>query len=1140
MKKKNRINRKHIRAHAAVILSLFMILSLVGSGILYPGAGMNSAFTYAASQTSGDYEYTVSGGTVTLTAYNGKDAVPKIPTSIGGNKVTAIGRECFRGNAKITKINVPEGITSIGDYAFEACSSATSLTLPSTLKTIGKAAFSGDAQIEKIVIPGSVSKIGDGAFLYCRNAQSITGGEGLTELGQFVFAGCEFASKVDLSKASQLKALPDRSFCNCMSLFDVKLPDSIETVGKRAFSYCSALGNLEFGPNVKTVGDYAFEKCSGLTELSFEGGEGLKIGNHEFHANDGAVQVHLILPNNTVITDTTFSGTKLGGVYVSGDGILKSESGKVRLIENGQIYEDGGTVLVNALPEKYDSKTEKWIPVTETVSDESKSYTRYTVDSKVRRIAGGAFDETSFGVVVLPKDIETLDEKAFYGAEIKAISINGDSSKFVVKDGMLYEKAEADGNGGLGATLGTARNPAVTESPSDADKTVSSDPDNTASTDDSNTGATDADNTTSTDDDSTTATDSDSTGVPETDNAGATDADNTAATDTDSAAAEDSNADVTAGNGEEASANEDTAGKETVEEGTGNDAAPPKLLLGAAGAGYKYRLLRFFKYKEEDNKLVRITEEAEGVPDDGPTQKFNMPSDVVSIAPYAFSNAGVHIDVASALSTITFESNSFTNSGICDPRIEDDDAQYYGSIINYDAIKDTIDIKQNAFEGYATYFPYEDEEADPDSQIPDELTGDDTEESDRDFNDRFARRDDIQTDGEEYPEMPGGDGSYQEPDSTVKYTSVSGNASLYSDRKYSGYQVIPNSGFPAWSDKYIDYNKDDIKFSQYNMPYTMLYKGEAHYRSMVCVLNHDQYKTDYSIRNVGDDFAPMYLTMDHALEAEIQRGGVPDDIVLYSGITVERMADIAGTDKSSEEPPSLDQLKNAIGKEFTDPAFMSTTTNPSVAASFSSHSNTMIVIYASSEALSKLGAVVIDSFSGWGAGEYEILLNLGARFKVLDVGTMEVGNGGDMQYERQYIRLQLLVDDEFSSVTYDLNGGSYNGSTENIVEKQKTGEVINIHDAPEREGYTFSYWKGSEYNPGDTYVMNGNHKLTAVWVADKDSNAADSSDDASGDENNGGRKSVRTGDDSNLAGWLILMLIAAVCECGIVYARRRR
>ena len=895
-----------IRKHVARILSILMILSLLSGGIALTGAGGESAYSYAAGQTQGDFEYTVDGGSVTLTAYNGNDAEPAIPSSIDGLKVTAIGPECFRGNAKITTIKVPEGVTEIGDYAFEVCSGATSLTLPSTLETIGKGAFSGDAQIEEIVIPDKVRKIDDGAFLYCSKVSSLKAGKGLTELGQFVFAGCGMMGTADLSE-SKIEALPDRTFCNCESLRNVELPDSIETVGKRAFSRCSVLSKLEFGPNVKTVGDYVFERSSCLEDVSFEGSTGMKLGSNEFHNTDKTVPIHLRLPDNTVIADTSFSGAALGGIYVSGEGRLKSASGENLLIRNDQIYGDNGAALVIALPEKYDSGKDEWVVVSETVPDGSKSYTRYTVDPEVRRIAAGAFGGASFGVVVLPAGIETLDDKAFFGAEIKAVSISGDSSRYIVSDGILCEKAEAAEN------------------------------------------------------------------------------------------------------------SED-----------------------------KYRLLRFFPYKVENDALVRTTikNPDADTEDSGPARQFELPDNIVSIAPYAFSNAGVHIEIADTSSLSKFEDYSFTKSGIRDPRVEEG-YSFYGTIKVSEAILGNISIADTAFDDYDSYFPYDpDEEDDSDSQTIDDLIGDDTDE--QDFNDRFARiRDDIRTDGEEGTPMPDGDDSSGEPDAAVRFTSESGNKSLYSDSKYSGYQVIPNSGFPAWSQKYLDYNKADIEFSQETMPYTMLYKGEAHYRSMVCVLNHDQYKTDYSIKNVGDDFAPMYLMMDHGLEAELQRGRVPDDIVLYSGITVERMADIAGiTDKTVT--PTKEQLINAIGREFTDPAFMSTTTNPRIAASFSSHSNTMIVIYASAEALSNLGAVVIDGFSGWGAGEYEILLNLGVKFKVLDVGTLEVDAGEDITEERTYIRLQMM----------DPKGGN----NEEVKPAAAEPEVPVIHTAAKSGKKMRVYW----------------------------------------------------------------------------------
>ena len=391
-----------INVHIARVLSILMILSLLTGGFALTGAGPDSAYSYAAAQAESDYEYTVSGGSVTLTSYKGTDAEPVIPASIGGRKVTAIGKECFRGNAKIKKIVVPEGITAIGDYAFEACSSASELVLPSTLKTIGKAAFSGDGQLKELVIPNSVQRIDDGAFLYCINLDSVTGGAGLTEIGEFVFAGCTEMAKADLSRA-QLTVLPDRTFCNCESLFEVKLPDSIETVGKRAFYNCRTVETIVFSGDVKTVADYAFENCSNLKEVSLGTYSGLKLGDYLFTDRFGSSPIHLRLPDNTEITDKTLYNASLGGIYVGGDGHLKSASGSELTIIDGQIYEENGTVLVNAFPEKIDNGS--WVPVIETVSDGTHSFTRYTVPDSVRVIASGAFGGTKFGNVVIPASV---------------------------------------------------------------------------------------------------------------------------------------------------------------------------------------------------------------------------------------------------------------------------------------------------------------------------------------------------------------------------------------------------------------------------------------------------------------------------------------------------------------------------------------------------------------------------------------------------------------------------------------------------------------------------------------------------------------------------------------------------------------
>ena len=129
----------------------------------------------------------------------------------------------------------------------------------------------------------------------------------------------------------------------------------------------------------------------------------------------------------------------------------------------------------------------------------------------------------------------------------------------------------------------------------------------------------------------------------------------------------------------------------------------------------------------------------------------------------------------------------------------------------------------------------------------------------------------------------------------------------------------------------------------------------------------------------------------------------------------------------------------------------------------------------------------------------------------------------------------MVTEPDTAVITYDLAGGTYNGSGADILEAHKIGDVIKIHEAPVREGYVFSYWQGSAYQPGESYTVTGDHKFTAIWVAIEP--VDDDDDDSDGGSSN---KGVRTGDESGLAGWLVLMLLAGAGAGGIGYSRRRR
>ena len=66
-------------------------------------------------------------------------------------------------------------------------------------------------------------------------------------------------------------------------------------------------------------------------------------------------------------------------------------------------------------------------------------------------------------------------------------------------------------------------------------------------------------------------------------------------------------------------------------------------------------------------------------------------------------------------------------------------------------------------------------------------------------------------------------------------------------------------------------------------------------------------------------------------------------------------------------------------------------------------------------------------------------------------------------------------------LTFDLGGGTLDGKTGKFTIEANIGDVIAIPAAPSREGYTFKYWKGSEYYPGDKYTVEGDHTFTAEW-----------------------------------------------------------
>lgn len=101
-----------------------------------------SSSEQSSSAPSGAYfTYTTSGSKATITGYTGDDEELIIPSYIDGYKVESIADSAFSSEV-LKRVTVPNGVKSIGWFAFYACPAMTSITLPESIESIGHSAFS--------------------------------------------------------------------------------------------------------------------------------------------------------------------------------------------------------------------------------------------------------------------------------------------------------------------------------------------------------------------------------------------------------------------------------------------------------------------------------------------------------------------------------------------------------------------------------------------------------------------------------------------------------------------------------------------------------------------------------------------------------------------------------------------------------------------------------------------------------------------------------------------------------------------------------------------------------------------------------------------------------------------------------------
>lgn len=137
---------------------------------------------------------------------------------------------------------IPDGVTSIGDWAFSRCEGLTSVTMPDSVTSIEDHAFCECTSLTSIVIPNGVTTIGDYMFHSCKSLTSVTIPDSVTSIGSGVWNSCE-------------------------RLTSVKIPDSLNSIGNWAFACCKSLTSIMIPKRVINIVEAAFWGCESLTNI---------------------------------------------------------------------------------------------------------------------------------------------------------------------------------------------------------------------------------------------------------------------------------------------------------------------------------------------------------------------------------------------------------------------------------------------------------------------------------------------------------------------------------------------------------------------------------------------------------------------------------------------------------------------------------------------------------------------------------------------------------------------------------------------------------------------------------------------------------------------------------------------------------